>query len=241
MISLFESVGSAPELPVDLVKPGGRGVALLEFTTVEDESSPSDDSEQRSAEEIISDERALQVRVMIDSAREQAHVETRNALGAEYEARLIRERGQLASALSRFMQDRESYFAEAEAQVVRLALAIAAKILHKEVGGDTVQLMHTVHAALNRVTDGSAVTLHVRPEEVEGWRRVMADAGEVKVRLEGDSSLAVGDCVLETAIGRVELGIAAQLGEIEQEFLRLLAKTGAFPSSNEEGRVSHEH
>jgi flagellar assembly protein FliH len=38
----------------------------------------------------------------------------------------------------------------------------------------------------------------------------------------GDARTEVGECVLETSVGRVELGVSAQLEEIETGFYDLL-------------------
>jgi flagellar assembly protein FliH len=47
------------------------------------------------------------------------------------------------------------------------------------------------------------------------------------LKLVGDERLGVGECVLETNVGRVELGVSAQLEEIERGFFDLLQQRPA--------------
>ncbi len=58
------------------------------------------------------------------------------------------------------------------------------------------------------------------------WTRCFEDSSGqngAKVQIIGDSSLEDGRCVLETSLGVAELGIDAQLKEIERGFFDLLA------------------
>ena len=225
MTSLFDNEVLS-EVSVDLMNRGGRGVALLEFMAVgaqasEDAAAVAEDAAD--GEELV---RAAQMRVMLDSAREDAVSETRRVLGEEYEERVRRERRRVEGLLLEFGEQRRVYFTQAEAAVVRLALTVAAKILQREVTVDAMFLAATVRAALSRIQDGSSAVMRVRPEEVGIWEQVFAEEGANKVEVTGDRGLRLGDCVLETTIGTVELGVVAQLGEIERGFRELLERAG---------------
>jgi flagellar assembly protein FliH len=52
------------------------------------------------------------------------------------------------------------------------------------------------------------------------WRGLFGS--EAGVTLMGDERMELGECVLETSVGRVELGVSAQLEEIEKGFFDLL-------------------
>ena len=54
------------------------------------------------------------------------------------------------------------------------------------------------------------------------WRELMQAEDASMVEVSGDSRLEAGECVLETSVGRVELGVEAQLEEIEKGFFDLL-------------------
>jgi flagellar assembly protein FliH len=227
MTSLFDHV-EPNELPVDLLNPGVRGVSLLEFMSVgaaemEDAAAAAED--EAGAEEFTQD-RGAQMRAMLDAAREDAAAETRKTLGTEYEARIGHERRRIERLLVEFAEQRQQYFTQVEAAVVRLALYVAAKVLHREVSVDAMHLAATVRVALSRIQDGSTAVMRVRPEEVGVWEQVFSEEGANRVEVAGDKAMRLGDCVLETTIGRVELGVVAQLGEIERGFRDLLEKAG---------------
>ncbi len=50
---------------------------------------------------------------------------------------------------------------------------------------------------------------------------------ESSLQLVGDERLGSGECVLETNVGKVELGVSAQLEEIERGFFDLLQQRPA--------------
>jgi len=83
-----------------------------------------------------------------------------------------------------------------------------------------------VKVALEKLQQGTRVTVHVRPEEVTPWIQYFQEkmAGRIHVDVKADLSLEVHSCVLETELGETELGIDAQLKEIEQGFFDLLAQ-----------------
>ncbi len=80
--------------------------------------------------------------------------------------------------------------------------------------------------ALEKVQGESGVTLRVPVADEALWRQssVIAMAG---VELLGDERLAAGECVLETSAGCIELGVSAQLAEIERGFFDLLQRRPA--------------
>jgi flagellar assembly protein FliH len=59
------------------------------------------------------------------------------------------------------------------------------------------------------------------------WRQVFAASSELSLQVVGDERLTEGQCVLDTNVGRVELGVSAQLEEIERGFFDLLQQRPA--------------
>jgi hypothetical protein len=77
---------------------------------------------------------------------------------AEHEKALMRERDRLNGGLREFTAQREQYFHTVENEVVKLTLAIARKILHREVKIDPLVLAGVVrHGA---AAAGASVTVH---------------------------------------------------------------------------------
>ena len=84
-------------------------------------------------------------------------------------------------------------------------------------------LTATVRLALEQFEEDTTVVLRVPGREADAWRQTMGEA----VQVVGDEELRDGACVLETSVGRIEMGVAVQLEEIEKGFFDLLAKRPA--------------
>ncbi len=147
----------------------------------------------------------------------------RAEMETEMQSFAARERGRIAATIEEFAEEKTRYFGEIEGQVVRLALAIAARVLHRETQMDALVLGGAVRVALDKLADKSGVVLRAALADVPAWDAVFA-AMEMTARpkVMGDAMLQRGDCVLETAMGTVELGIETQLEEIEKGFFDLL-------------------
>jgi flagellar assembly protein FliH len=163
----------------------------------------------------------------VGAAREEGELEGRRLarleLEAEMQSAVGRERERLVEAVRQFAAMRERYFAEVEQQIVRLALAIAGRVLHRETVIDPLLLMGVVRVALEKMADRSGVALRVPSADVAGWERVLLASDLVqRPRVVEDARLSSGECVLETTMGVVELGVTAQLEEIEKGFFDLL-------------------
>lgn len=232
MISLFSLADVSPgmELAIELISAGGRTVTTLEFFAVEEERQ-REEQERRERNNIVVPEstasiRARQTQEMVDAARSEATEVARQDFEEELERRLDVERERVEQVIAEFAMDRQRYFAAAEAQVVKLAIAIARKVLHREVEADTMHLTATVRAALARVHDGSVTVLRVPLDERKQWEAMFSDRRGHSFSVVGDAHMQGGECVLETDIGCVELGVKVQVAEVERGFGDLLRRQG---------------
>ncbi len=221
MTSLF-NFPEAGEVPVDFIAGGRRGVSMLEFFAIEEEqlAAQAIARVEETAEQAAKD-RTRQTRAMVDAAREEALATARREYEVTLAEAVATERQRAEQVCAEFARDRQRYFAAAEAQVVKLAIAMARRVLAREVAADPMYLAATVRAALARVQDGSATVLRVK--HVDGWSEMFS--GE-SVSVIEDSRLQDGDCILETEVGRVELGVEVQLAEIERGFAELTQRQG---------------
>ncbi len=158
----------------------------------------------------------------LEVVRARAKVEARSEWERELEEMIARERSSIRKACEEFRQERVKYFAGVEAEVVKLALAIAARVMHREAKLDPLLLAGVVRVALEKVAEGSSTVLRVPVGEVERWRQVFSEGRDSSLQVEGDALVDAGDCVLDTNIGKVELGVSAQLEEIERGFFDLM-------------------
>jgi flagellar assembly protein FliH len=144
----------------------------------------------------------------------------RETLG-QAQALADRQRFEQAAVLAQeFARERDQYSIRVEPEVVRLALAVAARILRREAQMDPLMLTGAVRVALGQLSQSTRVRLHVPQADLELWSEAMAHMPNLPVRPEVQlgEGMRTGQCVVETEIGSVDLGIRAQLGEIERGF-----------------------
>lgn len=160
----------------------------------------------------------------LEQARGEATAEAERRLRKVHDEKLASMFDQIGRAVEQFAEERRSYFARVETELVRLALSIAARILHRESQVDPLLVAALVRIAIEKMRDGSSVVVRVSPWDAAGWRtRLDAKIGESDVEIVENDQLGPQECVLETRLGSVEFGIEAQLKEIERGFFDLLA------------------
>jgi flagellar assembly protein FliH len=192
--------------------------------------------EQRLAEEKFAASQA------VAAAVEQGRREARQVIEEEHAAERLQLQSKLVKTLEEFDTERKNYFHQVEGEVVGLALAIATRVLHREAQIDPLFLTGAVRIALDKLGDSSSVVMRVPPSDVALWKEFFRSSGKSRTQpgvLE-DPSLAQGECVLVTQLGTIELGVRAQLEEIEKGFFDLLDRrpTGIRVSSATGARSS---
>lgn len=221
-----------------------RGVARLDFETVEEievgphhGSAQHEDATHGYTEPVLKAEiAALHVQLRqqaealpakLEEAKRLARLLARRDGEQEMEQRMAEDRAMVLRACEDFAKERARYFAAVEGQVVKLALAIAARVLHREARMDPLLLSGAVRVALEKVDEESETRLRVPAKEAEAWSEELKREGNLAVIVVGDEGMARGACVLETSVGTVDLGTEAQLGEIERGFFDLMQRRPA--------------
>lgn len=137
-------------------------------------------------------------------------VKAKDAARAEHSAHLVES----------FNAERVRYFTAVEHEVVKLALAVAARILRREAQMDPLLLTGAVRVALGQLSASTQVLLRVPAADLELWTDTIAHLPRLAVKpvVVAGEGMRLGDCAMETEIGTVDLGVRAQLGEIERGF-----------------------
>ena len=158
----------------------------------------------------------------IEEGRRGEREAQRTAWQAEQEQR----RMQVSAALGRIDEERERYMHAVEQEVVSLAMAVAARILRREAQMDPLLLTGAVRVALGQLTRSSEARLRVPASEAALWRETIAHLPNLAVRpvIVPIAEMGAGECELETSLGSVDLGIRAQLAEIERGFFDRVSK-----------------
>jgi flagellar assembly protein FliH len=108
---------------------------------------------------------------------------------------------------------------EAEADVVKLSLAIARRILHRELNADPESIQGIVYAGLQKLQNREISRVRVAPTAIEPVRGALERAGIAPaVNIVADTKLRAGDILFETSLGELDGSIETQLQEIERGF-----------------------
>lgn len=116
---------------------------------------------------------------------------------------------------------RSSLYVQVEREVVRLAIEVAKKIVHREIQVDRDIVRTLVHVALGHVSGKSAVTIHLNPDDYGYLLERRAELSEVEgrdVALLADNSIERGGCVIQTECGDIDARIEEKFREVERAF-----------------------
>ncbi len=125
----------------------------------------------------------------------------------------------LASTLRDLVVLKRRMRGEAESDVVKLSLAIARRILHRELTVDPESIQGVVHAALQKLENREIASVRVCPSAVETVRSALERAGVTTgISVIADPKMHNGDLVFETTLGELDASIETQLKEIARGF-----------------------
>lgn len=202
-----------------------RDIAASVLTHIKEAAQDASSTEPGGKQPAAPGRSAQQIDDLLKLARVEAVAETEKRLGKEYEARSQREAAKIREALELFQVERKGYFTQVESEVVHLALAIAAKVLHREAQVDPMLVAALVRVAVDKLHDGSSVSVRVSPAGAGKWREYLANPlNGSTIMIVEDAHLGPEDCILETDLGSANFSIDAQLKEVEQGFFDLLAQ-----------------
>ena len=214
----FESVFSLPFAALEYRDMAGH---LVSDVAVMPGTRPNSGVSRRRIEVKLSEDELAE---RITRERAEATHQAEQRLRQEYESKLQAARAPIADALAAFEAQRTEYFARVEAEVVQLALSIAAKILHREAQVDPMLVAALVRITIEKMREGSSVTVRVGAGRSKRWKEFFAGQPTVThVEVIEDAELSDHDCVLETELGSANFGLDTQLKEVEQGFFDLLA------------------
>jgi flagellar assembly protein FliH len=125
--------------------------------------------------------------------------------------RLSRSLADLASVRSRVRKT-------AEADLLKLAIAIARRVLHRELTLDPGSIEGLIRVALEKLESRELCRVRVHPDQEPVIRTLLARFSAAPVELIPDGTLQIGDVLFETAHGTLDGSIEAQLQEIERGF-----------------------
>lgn len=135
--------------------------------------------------------------------------------GARAEAMMHR----LAQTLEELANLRREMIRQTERQMVQLALAIARRVVRREVALDGDLTLSMARLALDRLGDSTSVTVRLHPDDLA----VIADGAErwdrPHVTVVADRDIGRGGCVVDSDFGSIDASVEAQFQELARALL----------------------
>jgi flagellar biosynthesis/type III secretory pathway protein FliH len=171
------------------------------------------------ADQIISRARAMAVAIETE-ARENSSRLVAAEVAKEITRTVDPWHQQLSDTLAEVGRLREVIATSAERELVRLAIEIAKKVVHREVTIDNEIVMTLARIGISRMQNRVAATIHLHPDDFAyvTAHRATLDAGHALELME-DRSIGRGGCLVQTAMGDVDTRIEQQFAELERAFL----------------------
>ena len=131
---------------------------------------------------------------------------------------------QIARAIDDLSKTKRQIRNEAEHELVKLALAIARRILHRELSTDPESIEGIVHAALQKLQHREVSRVRVYPAAVDAVRTALERIGtRSAIEVTADAGIESGGIIFETSVGELDASIETQLQEIQRGFADRLA------------------
>ena len=106
----------------------------------------------------------------------------------------------------------------AESDLLKLAIAVARRVIHRELTLDPGSIEGLIRVALEKLESRELCRVRVHPDQEPVIRTLLARFSAAPVELIPDPTLQCGDVLFETAHGTLDGSIEAQLQEIERGF-----------------------
>lgn len=154
------------------------------------------------------------------AARERGRAEAQAQAQVELERAVEELRARLTASLGELAGLRRQLAARAERDLVQLALAIAKKIVQREVKVDHEVALTLTRVALGRLHNRAGATVRLHPDD---YAYVLAHRerlnSEAAIELVEDAAVGPGGCIVQSEMGEIDARIEQQFAEIEQDFL----------------------
>ena len=121
---------------------------------------------------------------------------------------------------------RSTLYTQVEREVVKLAVEVAKKIVHREIQLDKEIIQTLVRVALTHVAEKSAVTVHLSPLDYNYLLEQRAELSQTEGRdisLLADKSIERGGCLIQTECGDIDARIEEKFREVEHAFFEGLS------------------
>src|ERR1700733_14929881 len=153
----------------------------------------------------------------LEAARRQGFEEGQAAIRQTFAAQVEAMQMKLARSIEELTGFRLRYRREAEQDVVALALAVARRILHRELTVAPEALLGLVKAALDKLEAREVHQVRVSRQDAAMVRQFFEQMGlPHRVEVLADPNLEPGSVILESSRGLLDASVDTQLAEIDR-------------------------
>ncbi len=207
----------------------GRDVRAVEFNLVDMSDQAEkylDDVRQQAAELVaMANREAEEIRQRAETAgREAAMREVEKHIQQQISQQLRTVFPAIGQMVETFEKSQHAWFAQWESGVVKLATAIAARVIRREVRQEPKITLDWVTESLQMIASQRRMTVRLHPEDYAALRN---EVKTLATRLRGlapteiiaDANIERGGCRADTESGTIDHQIESQLNRIEEEIL----------------------
>ncbi len=136
----------------------------------------------------------------------------------------------LQAGLLQLNKIQQETYRSIEKQLVDLALAIARKVVCREIEMDKEVVMCVAREALAKVEDAVKIKIKMSPSDLQTINETKYQLSDLidkidNVTLEAEGSIQSGGCIIETNLGEIDARIEKQLQAVEESFRTALEKS----------------
>ena len=106
-----------------------------------------------------------------------------------------------------------------ERELVRLALAMAERVVRREIDIDRDLLAVMARVAIDRLGETAIATVHLNPADCEATMGRTASVQAGSVAVVADANVPRGGCLVKSAFGTIDAGIESQMRELARALL----------------------
>ena len=131
----------------------------------------------------------------------------------------------LKDALLQLKDLRSSTYLQIEKEIVELSLAIARKVVWREIKTDRKVVLDVVREAMSRLENPGNIKIKMHPADLQFIKESEYNLSDLignieNVSLEAEENIQSGGCIIETNLGEIDARIENQIQAIEESFRR---------------------
>jgi flagellar biosynthesis/type III secretory pathway protein FliH len=124
-----------------------------------------------------------------------------------------------AARIEAMIQRLAGMMRRAERELVRLALAMAERVVRREIDLDRELLVVMARVAIDRLGQNAVATIHLHPADCEAALSQRDPAQPSSVEIVADVNVPRGGCQVRSAFGSIDAGIDSQMRELSRALL----------------------